>query len=121
MPLKVYRRAQNWHSRGRYYSMYLNTPDGELLVDRSSDPEHAAARALVARGYLGPFEVLVPSASDPEKWIVSLRVKSAEATAKFSLVEEDRRGLKLIRYRPGPTDRARSGAAAEHLVAQAAI
>jgi voltage-gated potassium channel Kch len=121
MPLKVYRRAQNWHSKGRYYSMHLNTPDGELLVDRSSDPEHAAARALVARGYLGPFVVLVPSAFDPEKWIVSLRFESAEAAAKVSVVEEDRHGLKVIRYRPGPTDRARNDAAVGCLAAQAAI
>ncbi len=30
MHLKVYRRSQNWHPKGRYYAMHLDTPDGEL-------------------------------------------------------------------------------------------
>jgi len=121
MQLKIYRRSQDWHQRGRYYAMHLDTPDGELLVDRTRDPEHSAARALVARGYTGPFEVFVPSALDPEKWVASLRFKSAGVAAKFSLVEEERKGLKLIRYRPGPTDRARICAAEKVSVAPAAI
>ncbi len=121
MPLKIYRRSQNWHQKGRYYAMHLDTPDGQLLVERTNDPEHAAARALVARGYSGPYNVYVPSLSDPQKWIVSLRVKSSKAAAELSLVEEDRRGLKLIRYRPGPAKRVRSGAAGEQSVPLAAI
>lgn len=111
MHLKVYRKAQRWHTKGRYYAMHMDTPDGDLLVADASDPEHAAARALVALGHTGPFEVWIPSASEQGKWIVSLRIKSAREAAKFSMVEEDRRGLKLVRYRPGPKGRARSGAA----------
>lgn len=111
MHIKVYRHSLSWHPRGRHYAMHIEAPDGELLVDRTSDPAYAAARALVARGYTGPFEVCVPSASDPDEWIVSLRFKSARAAARLSAVERDRGRLMVIAYRPGPADRARSSTA----------
>jgi len=120
MHLKVYRRSQKWHPKGRYYSMHLDTPEGELLVERSSDPAHAAARALVARGHTGPFEIYVPSALKPDKWVVSLRFKSAKAAALLSVVERDRGGPMVIPYRPGPAERARTGAAEALLAASAA-
>lgn len=121
MRLKVYRQHQNMSQNGRCYSMHLHTPDGEVLVDHACDPEHGAARALVTRGNTGPFTVYVPSALRSGTWIASLHFKSAEAAANYSTVEENRRGLKVVRHRPGPAARAPIGVAEALSMASSSI
>jgi hypothetical protein len=69
---------------GRYHV----TLDGEEIVWASRDPEHDAARALLARGFTGPFETV------GEDGVVRMRFRDVAETAKWSIVEESRDGLR---------------------------
>ena len=75
---------------GTRYSVEL---DGEVVVSRSRDPEHDLARALLARGITGKVEVCRPDGSPG-------MIVDVERMAPWSVVEEDRDGLRLRRWRP---------------------
>jgi hypothetical protein len=67
---------------------------GERIVSASRDPEHDAARALLARGMAGPFETAHADGRP------RMRFASIEATAGRMVSEEGLRGLKLRRWKP---------------------
>jgi hypothetical protein len=65
---------------------------GELIVLRSVDPEHDAARVLMARGISGPFETIGADGR------TRMRFASIEAAASVTMTEKDRDGLQLRRW-----------------------
>ena len=85
----------------RYAVMFA----GRLVVENSRDPEHDAARALVAMGLTGTV-VLCDGKSGRPRTIIP-NIKHA---AGFSMSEESRDGFRLRRYVdpdiPSPTAEA---------------
>jgi hypothetical protein len=75
---------------------------GELLVDRSRDPECDAARALMARGIVGKL-TLLDSATGKPRTVIDI-----EKAAKLT-VEEGPHGPRFAKYRTA-VDRAPSPA-----------
>ena len=73
---------------GYHYSVICR---GELIVDRSRDPECDAARVLLARGITGKLTVLNGKTGKP-RIIIDI-----EKAAKVRVSEESRDGL---RFRP---------------------
>jgi len=67
---------------------------GELIVDRSRDPECDAARALLARGYTGTVTMLDGKTGTPRSII------NIEKAARYRVSEENRDGLTLRRVDP---------------------
>ena len=47
-----------WAGGVRFGYLYDVLLDGEVIVSRASDPEHDAARALLAKGFIGSFETI---------------------------------------------------------------
>jgi hypothetical protein len=76
---------------GSRYDVLL---DDELIVSRSRDPEHDAARVLHARGLRGRFRTIDYVTG---KHRMTLDIEKA---AKLSIVERDRGGLRGDGYRP---------------------
>jgi hypothetical protein len=74
--------------------------DGKLLVDRSRDPECDAARALLARGYMGQLHMLDGKTGIPRTII------DIERAAKLT-VEEGPHGPRFVKHRT-VADRASS-------------
>ena len=77
---------------GRFEAMHA----GEVIVESSRDPEHAAARALVARGVTGLFATRWQGSSH-----LATRPRDIATTANWSLIE-DRRCLRRSRWQPFP-------------------
>jgi hypothetical protein len=76
---------------------------GEVeLVTNSRDPEHDAARVMLARGLTGTLQL-----RDAETGIIRTRW-NIERAAKLSVVEEDRDGLRIRKHRPSPSPRSES-------------
>jgi hypothetical protein len=75
--------------------LYDLTLDGELLVSRSRDPEHDAARALRDRGYTGKFWT-VDAKTGSRRMLVDI-AKAARLT-----VIDGAAGLSVKRWRPFP-------------------
>ena len=75
-------------STGYAYSVIWR---GELIVNRSHDPECDAARALLARGYTGTITMLDGKTGTPRSII------NIEKAARHRVSEESRDGLKLRR------------------------
>jgi hypothetical protein len=98
--LKLYRRKAKTTPSGTAFDIFEGAPNGPCLVSSSRDPEHNAARALVARGYTGPFTVYAPSLTEPGRWVPVLRFKSAEAASKWAAQEAGSVGPRFTKWRP---------------------
>lgn len=82
-----------WAGGVRYGYLHDVEMDGELIVSRSRTPEHDFARALLARGVTGKVELFDPSGQP--RMIVDV-----EKMAPWTISEDDRRGLRSVRWRP---------------------
>jgi hypothetical protein len=101
--------------KGQRYDVRLDS--GEMLVTGSLDPSFDAARALLAKGLTGPFEV-----RDGITGGLRITYPSVEAAAKLRTVDpEDGSGVTIARWKPFPVARMRPperltrlGAALDH-------
>ena len=93
-PIKLTIVPGSLNKRGQFYSVLLGD---EVLVPLSLDPEHAACRALVAKGFTGPAEFWRQGADHPR-----MLIRDIERAAKFSVSEAEAHGPKLTRYQPFP-------------------
>ena len=82
---------------GRAGYLYSVIFEGKLIVDRSRDPECDAARALVAMGRTGKLTMLDGKTGCPRSII------NIETAAKLA-TSEDQRRLRLVKWKPIPTD-----------------
>ena len=71
--------------------------DGAVLLDGARDPEHDTARALVALGHTGRL-TMWDARTDAHRSTVAI-----EAAAKMT-VREDQRRMRLVKWKPMPTD-----------------
>jgi hypothetical protein len=78
--------------------MYRATYNGAVLVAGSRAVEFDACRALAERGIRGTLEVWRSAATSP-----AMRL-DIERAAKCTVVEEDKRGLRFVRWRPFSRD-----------------
>lgn len=69
---------------------------GERLVSGTTDPEHAAARALLARGITGYCETLDKTGQRRFRFEI-------EGYARTRMKDSDRDGLQVVPYVPSPT------------------
>ncbi|MEW5964189.1 MAG: hypothetical protein AB1749_11570 [Pseudomonadota bacterium] len=69
---------------------------GAVLIASARDPEHGAARALLALGYTGMVEVWHIGAAHP-----AIRL-DIEQSAVRTVVESERHGPRLRMWRPRP-------------------
>jgi len=81
--------------RGQKYAVLLH---GEIIVGASLDPEHDAARVLVARGITGTMQTV------DEAGNVRMRL-DIEKVAHLA-VREDDAGLRIVKWRPFPSARS---------------
>jgi hypothetical protein len=81
---------------GKAGYLYNVTLDGELVIERSRDPETDLARVLLGRGITGMVEV-----RDGKTGKVRTRV-NVEKAAKVCVSEENRAGRRLRKYRETP-------------------
>lgn len=100
--LKLYRRRLRATLRGTVYAVHLGSPEGEIVVARSRDPEHAAARALAARGYKGPFTVYSPSLTEAGKWTPAVVFRSAEVAGRRTIRETVTVGPRFVEWKELP-------------------
>lgn len=84
------------------WNVFLNDQE---FVSRHRDPEHAACRELAANGILGKA-LFVHRASGMPGMLMDI-----ERAAKFAVVDDDKEGLRTVRY--VPFDRARVAPAAD--------
>ena len=91
-----------WKKNGYRYAVLFS---GRLIVENSRDPEHDAARALVAMGVTGKLTLCDGKSGRPRTIIPDI-----EQAAGFSMSEESRDGFRLRRYVdpdiPSPTAEA---------------
>ena len=85
-------------STGYAYSVICR---GELIVDRSRDPECDAARALLAKGITGTLTMLDGKTGVPRAVI------DIERTARLT-TEEGPWGPRFVKYRKSVVDRAQT-------------
>ena len=78
---------------GRAGYLYNVTLDGELVLERSRDPECDLARVLLGRGITGMVDV-----HDGNTGKVRTRV-NVEKAAKVCISEEDTAGLRIRKHR----------------------
>jgi hypothetical protein len=78
--------------RGEGTARLLGHSDGKLLVERSRDPEHDAARALVAKGITTGELTLCNGKTGKPRTIIDI-----EKAAKLMTTEESRGGLRKRR------------------------
>ena len=83
--------------RGQVYSVLLGD---DVIVARSYDPEHAACRALVAKGFTGSAEFWSQDIDHPR-----MLIRDIEKAAQFTVSESGAHGPRVIPYEPFPTDR----------------
>jgi hypothetical protein len=81
---------------GKTGYVYNVTLDGELVVERSRDPEHDLARVLLARGVTGKVTIHDGNTGKPRTII------NFAKAAKLSAVERNRGRLALETYRETP-------------------
>jgi hypothetical protein len=85
------------HEEGvKYTSLYCVEFDGEIIVVCSRDPEHDAARALLAKGIIGKLTFVDANTGKPRTLI------DIEKAAKLTVSEESRDGLRVRKYRESP-------------------
>ena len=77
---------------GKAGYLYSVICDGKLLVERSRDPEHDAARALAAKGVTGTLTLLDGKTGRPR---VTLDLEGA---AKLTVREDRRKGPLFVKY-----------------------
>lgn len=82
-----------WIGGVRYGYLHDVEMDGETIVNRSRTPEHDFARVLLARGVTGKVQLVDPDGSPR-------MVVDVERMAPWTVVEDDRRGLRLVRWKP---------------------
>ena len=82
-----------WKKNGYRYAVLFS---GRLIVENSRDPEHDAARALVAMGVTGKLTLCDGKSGHPRTIIPDI-----EQAAGFSMSEESRDGFRLEALR-GP-------------------
>lgn len=75
-------------------TLYDASHNGEIIVRSSRDPEHAAVRALLARGIYGPVQFETGGRARSS-------FRSIEAAAKWSVTDDDS-GLHRRIYKPRP-------------------
>ena len=78
-------------AKRQYYKATLN---GEVIVAKSSDPVHAACRAMKARGLFGRVEFFRPEATYPV-----LIVHDLGKAADLRIVETERVGPVIKKWR----------------------
>jgi hypothetical protein len=81
--------------RGQKYAVLWH---GELIVSASLDPEHDAARALLARGITGTMRTVDKAGA--------VRVLLDVQKAAKLTVREDDAGLRIVKWRPFPSARS---------------
>ena len=89
--IDVQLRSEWIASIGYRYDVLL---DSEVIVRRSRDPAHDAARALLARGYRGRFRTIDFVTGKPRM------THDIGKAAKLRTVERDDGGIVVMRYRP---------------------
>lgn len=77
-------------SKGRVKVRYV----GQVLLASARDPEHEAARALLARGITGKCRTL-DHLTGAHRMTLDI-----ERAAKYSITEDDFNGLKRRKWRP---------------------
>lgn len=87
-----------WVAGDRYGYLYDVTLDGRVIVSRSPVPGYDAARALLALGHSGPFETV-----DCRTGKVRMRFADIEKAAELTVIETDRDGLRVVKWRPFPS------------------
>ena len=85
--------------RGQKYAVHWH---GQIIVAASLDPEHDAARALLARGISGTMRTV-------DKAGVVRMMLDIEKAAKLTVIEEDSRGLRVRAWMPFPAGGSRAG------------
>jgi hypothetical protein len=84
-----------WRGGKAGYS-YNITLDDELILQHSHDPEHDVARELLARGITGMVELVDGFTGKPRTKI------NIERAARLTVIEENRGGLRIRKYREHP-------------------
>ncbi len=84
-----------WIGGDKFGYLYDVLVDGEVIVSRSHDPEHDTCRALLAQGVKGKL-TLTNLAGTPRSSI------DIETGAEWTVIEDEKRGLLLVRYRKWP-------------------
>lgn len=79
---------------GKAGYLYSVIYDGKLLIERSRDPEHDAARALHAMGLTGKLTLLDGKSGVPRS------VVDIERAAKLTMTERIRGGLSAVAWVP---------------------
>ena len=79
-------------AKRQYYEAILN---GEVIVAKSTDPVHAACRAMKAKGLFGRVEFYRPGGPYP-----SLIVHDLDKAAMLRVVETEREGPVIKKWRP---------------------
>lgn len=97
--ISIYLHPTKQSSRGQVYRVTLHSPDGEVIVTNSRDPEHAAARELVARGYLGSMCTFGPD-SRLGNWAARMTFPDIAITAKRKMKEGSLTALRVAPYQP---------------------
>ena len=99
-PIDVHLKAIWIAGVGYRYDVLL---DGNVIVRRSRDPEHEAARALHDRGLRGQFRTIDFHTGEPRMILDIARA------AKLSIVERNDTGLIVVAHRPmSDEDKARA-------------
>lgn len=87
--------------RGTAFNVTVNAPDGEVIAERVSDPEHIAARKLVERGEgARPLQVFAPSLTADRKWTPTIRFKSVSGAAGMHTQETEKFGPRVCKHKP---------------------
>jgi hypothetical protein len=81
----------------RHVYLYSVQVDGELLVERSADPECDSARALLAKGITGILTLIDAETGKPRTRI------NIEKAARLTVTESSRDGASLRKW-VQPTD-----------------
>jgi hypothetical protein len=76
---------------------------GAVIVASSPDPEHDAARALLALGLTGRMETWSEGRTSPRV------IGDIERMAGFRMTEEDQQGLRRVKWRPDEVQAAQDG------------
>lgn len=90
-PIDVRLRPEWIEAVGYRYDVLL---DGEIIVCRSRDPEHDAARVLHGRGLRGRFRTMDFRTGMPRM------ILDIEKAAKLRTIERNDSGLIMVPYRP---------------------
>jgi hypothetical protein len=85
-------------SLGERGQLYRVTHNGAVLIERSRSPELDACRALLARGISGKLQVWRPGKTAHDMQL------DIERAAGWTVLENEREGPRLVRWRPYALD-----------------